>query len=299
MQCSHAFALVLTCTVVQSHHLLPTLPLSLRMPNTSALLVLKPQILSMGSAIIIQSNPRMSYMSSTMRTSQGSYIGAVGSWYIESASEDERISGGGGMTSGLVFTFAGRALRRGRARAVIGAGDGAAGDPENRPNASLSEVGELEADDEALDSMLSSLILVCRTTGLRALMTCSAAPRASYLGSGFEIALVDFEYGESSMGVTEMRDEGESKDCERWIRILGDGVRSGAANRAGAAIVSPSNAVLYIPMRCRPAAVVGAMESTAHAHGAPRFCLPGEAMPKSINITRKQRLEFKLGGSTD
>jgi hypothetical protein len=34
------------------------------------------------------------------------------------------------------------------------------------------------------------------------------------------------------MGVTLMRDEGESKDCERWMRILGEGVRGGGAIRA-------------------------------------------------------------------
>jgi hypothetical protein len=43
---------------------------------------------------------------------------------------------------------------------------------------------------------------------------------------------VDFEYGLSSMGVTDMREEGESKDWERWMRILGEGVRGGAAWRA-------------------------------------------------------------------
>ena len=38
---------------------------------------------------------------------------------------------------------------------------------------------------------------------------------------------VDFEYGESSIGVTLIRDEGESKDCDR-MRTLGEGVRGGA-----------------------------------------------------------------------
>jgi hypothetical protein len=37
---------------------------------------------------------------------------------------------------------------------------------------------------------------------------------------------VDLENGESSIGVTLTRDEGESKDCDR-IRTLGEGVRGG------------------------------------------------------------------------
>lgn len=183
-------------------------------------------------------------MSNTTRTNQGSYIGTVGSWYMERASADDRISGVACITFGSVFTFAGRALRC--TRVVVGAGDGAAGDPENRPNASLSEIGELEADDEAEDSMLSSLILVCKAIGFRAVMASSAAPRASYRGSGFEIALVDFEYGESSMGVTDIRDEGESNDCDRCIRILGEGVRGGAMNRVRAAIVSLQCRLMYL-----------------------------------------------------
>jgi hypothetical protein len=44
-----------------------------------------------------------------------------------------------------------------------------------------------------------------------------------------EMEPVDFEYGLSSMGVTEMREEGESKDWERCMRTLGEGVRGGAA----------------------------------------------------------------------
>lgn len=41
------------------------------------------------------------------------------------------------------------------------------------------------------------------------------------------MAMVDFEKGDSSTGVTLMRDEGESKDCAR-MRTLGDGVCGGA-----------------------------------------------------------------------
>ena len=41
------------------------------------------------------------------------------------------------------------------------------------------------------------------------------------------MALADLEYGESSMGVIVILEEGESNDCERWIRILGEGVRGG------------------------------------------------------------------------
>ena len=43
------------------------------------------------------------------------------------------------------------------------------------------------------------------------------------------MALADLEYGESSIGVMLMREEGESKDWERWMRILGEGVRGGGA----------------------------------------------------------------------
>jgi len=37
--------------------------------------------------------------------------------------------------------------------------------------------------------------------------------------------LADLEYGDSSIGVTLIREEGESKDCERWILTFGEGVR--------------------------------------------------------------------------
>lgn len=46
-----------------------------KIPRTSALDVRNPQMRSIGSAIIVQSNPRTSYRSSTTRTSQGSYMG--------------------------------------------------------------------------------------------------------------------------------------------------------------------------------------------------------------------------------
>jgi hypothetical protein len=41
------------------------------------------------------------------------------------------------------------------------------------------------------------------------------------------IVPVDLEKGDSSIGVTLIRDEGESKDCDR-MRTFGDGVRGGA-----------------------------------------------------------------------
>jgi hypothetical protein len=41
---------------------------------------------------------------------------------------------------------------------------------------------------------------------------------------------VDLEKGESSIGVTLIREEGESKDWDR-IRTLGEGVRGGGGRR--------------------------------------------------------------------
>lgn len=91
-------------------------------------------------------------------------------------------------------------------------------------------VGELEMEDvsESSDSMDSSLILVC--SGSRRLMgriaPRSAAFMTSCLGSGFNMP-VDLEHGDSSIGVTVMREEGESKDCAR-MRTFGEGVLGGA-----------------------------------------------------------------------
>lgn len=94
-------------------------------------------------------------------------------------------------------------------------------------------VGELATDDEALDpteSIDSSLIFVFsgkRTlTGFRSVRSAVArtSSREKLLPT---MAPVDFEKGDSSIGVTLMRDEGESKDCAR-MRTLGDGVRGGA-----------------------------------------------------------------------
>lgn len=66
------------------------------------------------------------------------------------------------------------------------------------------------------DIMESSLNLVCNTTLFRRSTPCSAALSALYRGSGLVMMEpADFEYGESSMGVTLMREEGESKDWER------------------------------------------------------------------------------------
>lgn len=161
---------------------------------------------------------------------------------MDSASDEDSISGGGGMTPGLVFTFTGRSFRC--VRAWAGTGEAAAGDPENRAKLSeVGDVGEGEADD-ALDSMLSSLIFVCKTMG-------STAPSASYLWSGFEMALVDLEYGESSMGVTEMREEGESKDCERWMRIFGEGVRGRVHRTRVAIMIYPANSSLLYGDVCK------------------------------------------------
>jgi hypothetical protein len=45
------------------------------------------------------------------------------------------------------------------------------------------------------------------------------------------IAPVDLENGDCSIGVTLIRDEGESKDCDR-MRTVGEGVRGGAVTLA-------------------------------------------------------------------
>jgi hypothetical protein len=50
--------------------------------------------------------------------------------------------------------------------------------------------------------------------------------------------LADLEYGDSSIGVTLIREEGESKDCERWILTFGEGVRGGGQTRAAMLTVS-------------------------------------------------------------
>lgn len=121
------------------------------------------------------------------------------------------------MVSDSAVAFAGRGFRCEWPESEAGAGE-----PENRAKLSeVGEVGEAEAEEDMSDWRLSSLIFVWRRMGCRAL----------YRGSGFEMALVDLEYGESSIGVTEKRDEGDSKDCERWMRIFGDGVRGGSVHR--------------------------------------------------------------------
>jgi len=91
-------------------------------------------------------------------------------------------------------------------------------------------VGELATDEDVLDAsdrMDSSLILVCNGSS-GCILPCSVALRTSWRGSGLQtIAPTDLEKGDSSIGVTLMRDEGESNDCAR-IRTLGDGVLGGA-----------------------------------------------------------------------
>jgi hypothetical protein len=52
--------------------------------------------------------------------------------------------------------------------------------------------------------------------------------------------LADLEYGDSSIGVTLIREEGESKDCERWILTFGEGVRGGGQARAAILGVFPN-----------------------------------------------------------
>jgi hypothetical protein len=83
---------------------------------------------------------------------------------------------------------------------------------------SLESVGELAMDDEALDAsdkIDSSLILVCNGTSTLAGRSsiCFAASSTSCRSNAFvAIAPVDFEKGDSSIGVTVTREEGESKD---------------------------------------------------------------------------------------
>lgn len=111
----------------------------------------------------------------------------------------------------------------GRSRCLDGAKDG---ESAQRSMFDSESVGEL-ATEEALDvseSMDSSLILVCR--GSRILMG-RIAGTLRFEKDLVAMALVDFEHGDSSIGVTLIREEGESKDCDR-MRTLGDGVLGGA-----------------------------------------------------------------------
>jgi hypothetical protein len=76
----------------------------------------------------------------------------------------------------------------------------------------------------------SSLIFVCsgRSTLAGWKSPWSAASCPSLCDKAFvTIDPVDLEKGDASNRVTPMRDEGESKDCDR-MRTLGDGVRGGA-----------------------------------------------------------------------
>jgi hypothetical protein len=99
---------------------------------------------------------------------------------------------------------------------------------------SLSEsVGELGSEDklpDASDMIDSSLIFVWSGRSTLAGLISPWSMVSSTLCRGYAfatIALVDLEKGDSSIGVTLMRDDGESKDCDR-MRTLGDGVRGGA-----------------------------------------------------------------------
>lgn len=108
------------------------------------------------------------------------------------------------------------------------------GESHMRPIPSSESDGELAIDDEALDvsdSIDSSLIFVCNgkrmLTGFNS--SCSIVPTS--LRTNVLMAPVDLLKGDSSIGVTLMRDEGESKDCAR-MRTLGEGVRGGAVTVA-------------------------------------------------------------------
>ena len=46
------------------------------------------------------------------------------------------------------------------------------------------------------------------------------------------------------MGVTEPREEGESKDWERWKRIFGEGVRGGGGKWVRVAVAIPLRLLL-------------------------------------------------------
>lgn len=92
-------------------------------------------------------------------------------------------------------------------------------------------VGELATDELALmssDSIDSSLIFVCNGRSTLMGRTVPSAPLNPFCFTKALVAMVpvDFEHGDSSIGVTLMRDEGESKDCD-LMRTFGDGVRGG------------------------------------------------------------------------
>jgi hypothetical protein len=95
-----------------------------------------------------------------------------------------------------------------------------------------SVVGELVGEDEALDvsdSIIeSSLILVWSGTSILIGRSVGCSEFFMWEKCMGASAPVDFEHGDSSIGVTLIRDEGESKDCER-MRTLGEGVRGGTA----------------------------------------------------------------------
>jgi hypothetical protein len=97
-------------------------------------------------------------------------------------------------------------------------GGGGLPDP-NKLN--LSSLGDPEASDSSEEYDSSDIISSspsCRPLSI------------SYRGNGCTydgMKSADLENGDSSIGVTLIREEGESKLWERWILILGEGVRGG------------------------------------------------------------------------
>src|SRR5689334_8435347 len=118
------------------------------MPKTSALLVLKPQMRSMGSAMEVQSNPWTSYISSTTLTSHGSYMGDVLSWYAAkfgvnistSAGVLCKMLGGGGSASGVRLNLLSECCEGDGAVGISGEPVWKSPNPDSSP---LSDIGEL------------------------------------------------------------------------------------------------------------------------------------------------------------
>lgn len=99
----------------------------------------------------------------------------------------------------------------GRSRECILVGDGTGESTHKSSALSSSEVG-LEEAEEVVDVKDSSLILVCRGRRPLSLPVSAARSTLCFRYGRTMIEPVDLEYGDSSMGVVLMREEGESKD---------------------------------------------------------------------------------------
>lgn len=108
------------------------------------------------------------------------------------------------------------------------------------------EVSDISASEISLSSSVfpTPNPLFIKTQCCCSLANCVCL-RGAYIeiaGGQISIAEADLEYGESSMGVTLMREEGESKDWERWMRTFGEGVRGGGAK----VVISMDRCVMLI-----------------------------------------------------